>query len=152
MAMPAQFETFWKHWGMLMIYRGGCRCGRVSYQIEAAPKFQLHCQCVECQKLTGAGHAAIIVFPKEAFNSKGTVKTFGYRAESGHDVIHHFCGECGAPLYNLNSHYTNAVYIMVGSLEDPSLFTPERIVFASSGQEWDIMDPELPGFQGMPKR
>ena len=135
-----------------MTYRGGCRCGLVSYQISSAPKFQLHCQGVECQKLTGAGHASIIVFPKDGFSSKGRLKTYGYTADSGHKVTHHFCGECGSPLFNLNNHYSSAVYVMVGSLDDPAMFEPERIVFASSGQKWDMMDPSLPGFQGMPKR
>lgn len=131
---------------------GGCRCGEIQYEISGAPKFQVQCQCTECQRLTGAGHAAIMIFPKESFSLSGTPKTYGYETDEKHVVTHHFCGECGAPLFNLNSHYDNAVYVLVGSLNDPSVFAPERIVFSKSGHKWDRLDPELPGFQAMPSR
>ncbi|MEM8540828.1 MAG: GFA family protein [Pseudomonadota bacterium] len=131
---------------------GGCRCGDISYQIDGVPKFQVQCQCVECQKLTGAGHASIMIFPEDAFTLEGSLKTFSYDAENDHTVTHHFCGECGAPLFNRNSYYDRVIYVLVGSMDDPSVFEPERIVFASSGQKWDRMDPELPGFAAMPTR
>ena len=131
---------------------GGCRCGDVTYKIDGEPKFQVQCQCVECQKLTGAGHTSIMIFPEETLTLKGTPKAFSYDADNGHAVTHHFCARCGAPLFNLNSHYDSAVYVLVGSMDDPSVFEPERIVFASSGQKWDRMDTELPGFAAMPTR
>lgn len=83
---------------------------------------------------------------------EGSPNIFSYDADNGHKVTHHFCQKCGAPLFNLNSHFDQAVYVLVGSMDDPSVFAPERIVFASSGQKWDRMDPELPGFAGMPTR
>lgn len=131
---------------------GGCRCGGITYKIAGEPKFQVQCQCVECQKLTGTGHASIMIFPKDALTLEGSPATFDYEADNGHKVSHHFCQKCGAPLFNLNSHYDQAVYVLVGSMDDPSVFAPERIVYASSGQKWDRMDPKLPGFAGMPKR
>lgn len=132
--------------------KGGCRCGAVSYTMVGEPKFQIHCQCNHCQKMTGAGHASIMIFSDEGFQLEGTPATFSYDADSNNTVTHHFCSECGAPLFNRNSQYSRAVYIMVGSMDDPSFFKPERVVYASSGQEWDKMDPALPSFEGMPTR
>lgn len=131
---------------------GRCRCGEIRFTISGQPKFQVHCQCTDCQRTTGSGHAAIMIFNMADFVLDGESATFSYVSDDGNTVTHHFCRDCGAPLFNRNSQYDKAVYVMVGSLDDPSVFAPQRIVYASSGQAWDVMDPELPGFEGMPKR
>jgi hypothetical protein len=38
------------------------------------------------------------------------------------------------------------VFVRVGSLNDPSRFTPQMVVFAESGHTWDHLDPSLPKF------
>ena len=40
--------------------------------------------------------------------------------------------------------------IDVLSLDDPEVFRPQMIVFNSRAPSWDLMDPDLPSFEGMP--
>ena len=43
---------------------GGCACGAVRYEIAADPQFQGQCQCRDCQRATGTGHADGLGFPQ----------------------------------------------------------------------------------------
>jgi len=54
-------------------YTGGCTCGAIRYEIAAEPVRGFHCQCRDCQKDTGAGHASVAVFPRAAMKLTGEV-------------------------------------------------------------------------------
>jgi hypothetical protein len=43
---------------------GGCACGAVRYEIAADPQFQGQCQCRDCRRATGTGHADGLGFPE----------------------------------------------------------------------------------------
>ena len=40
--------------------------------------------------------------------------------------------------------------ITAGSLDDPSVFKPQFVVYTSRGHAWDRVDPALPSFPKMP--
>ena len=42
--------------------------------------------------------------------------------------------------------------IYAGSLDDPGAFRPGMNIFTASAHAWDLMDPDLPAFAGMPER
>jgi hypothetical protein len=44
------------------------------------------------------------------------------------------------------------VSLYVGSLDDPSVFSPRIIVFASKRHEWDRLAAALPEFETLPPR
>src|ERR1700675_1321391 len=52
-------------------YTGGCSCGKVRYEIAAAPIRGFQCQCRDCQRDTGSGHASVLVFPRAALGVMG---------------------------------------------------------------------------------
>ena len=52
-------------------YTGGCTCGAVRYRIEAEPVRSFQCQCRDCQRDTGSGHASVMVFPRAAMQVTG---------------------------------------------------------------------------------
>jgi hypothetical protein len=41
---------------------------------------------------------------------------------------------------------------MAGSLDNPSLFAPQLLMFASHGHAWDYFDPAIPKFSKLPPR
>ena len=49
-------------------YTGRCACGKIRYEIAAAPIRGFQCQCRDCQRDTGAGHASVMVFPRAALS------------------------------------------------------------------------------------
>ena len=118
---------------------GGCACGAVRYESGSGPEFSLHCQCRQCQRASGTGHGSSIVVPLESFTVTGELRFYDQQSDSGNTVSRGFCPVCGSPVLNRNSGYPDKRYIHVGSLDDPSAFKPDVVVFSDSAQPWDYM-------------
>ena len=125
-------------------YTGGCTCGEVRYVITADPVRSFQCQCRDCQRDTGSGHASVMVFPRAAMQISGGVVENQRTADSGAVKRKGFCGSCGSPLYNKPQNVPDMIGIYVGTLDDSSGFEPEIVMFASRGHRWDHLDPALP--------
>jgi hypothetical protein len=125
-------------------YSGGCTCGAIRYEITAEPVRSFQCQCRDCQRDTGGGHASVMVFPRAAMQISGDVVENPRTADSGAEIRKGFCGHCGSPLYNKPQSVPDMIGVHVGTLDDPSGFEPEIVVFASRGHSWDHLDPALP--------
>ena len=122
---------------------GGCACGAIRYASAAAPTFSLICQCRQCQRATGGGHAAAFVLPADAVTVTGEVRFFDQQADSGNIVSRGFCPTCGSPMMNRNTGYPQSLYVHAATLDDPGIFRPEAVVFRSAAQPWDHVDPRL---------
>jgi hypothetical protein len=130
-------------------YTGGCTCGAVRYEITAEPIRGFYCQCRDCQRDTGAGHASVTVFPSAAMRVTGDVAENLRTADNGAQKRKGFCRNCGSPLYNKPQNKPDMIGIYVGTLDDPSGFRPEIVMFASRGHSWDHLDPALPRMPAM---
>ena len=130
--------------------KGGCHCGAVRYEATAEPLMTGHCQCRCCQQLSGAGHASHIALPKAAVAITGEVSTYQWRADSGNIVTNAFCPNCGSPVYGTSSGFPDMLTIRAASLDDPSHFQPQMVVFSKSAQPWDHIGGDLPSFATMP--
>ncbi len=122
---------------------GGCSCGAIQYSADEKPEFQIICQCRQCQRLTGTGHAPSIAVNTNSFRLTGELKYFDTISDDGNTVSHGFCPNCGNPILNKPATAPDKVFILVGSLADPSIFAPEFVVYSASGYAWDTVDPEL---------
>jgi hypothetical protein len=125
-------------------YTGGCICGAVRYRIEAEPVRSFQCQCRDCQRDTGSGHASVMVFPRAAMKVTGEAAEHLRSADSGAAKRKVFCGQCGSPLYNKPQNVPDMIGVYVGTLDDPSAFQPQIVMFASRGHDWDHLDPAVP--------
>ncbi len=125
-------------------YTGGCTCGAVRYEIAAEPVRSFQCQCRDCQRDTGGGHASVMVFPRAAMQVIGDVVENPRSADSGAGKRKGFCGTCGSPLYNKPNNVPDLIGVYVGTLDDPSGFKPQMVMFASRGHDWDYLDPAVP--------
>ena len=118
---------------------GGCACGAVRYGSSAGPVFSLHCQCRQCQRASGTGHGSSMVVPAAGFTLTGEVRYYESAADSGNTISRGFCPICGSPVLNLNSGFPEMRYVHVGSLDDPSVFKADTVVFSDSAQPWDYI-------------
>jgi hypothetical protein len=132
-------------------YTGGCACGAIRYEIEAEPVMAGHCQCRDCQRDSGTGHASHLAFPRAAARVSGKATLWDKAADSGSTVTRAFCPTCGSPLYSTNNAMPQFLFVRAASLDDPSLYKPKMVVWAKSAQGWDYTDPALPRFQKMPQ-
>lgn len=130
--------------------KGGCHCGAIRYEAACEPIFMGHCQCTDCAAFSGTGHGSHIAFPKPAVSITGEAKVYDAPADSGNIVGRAFCPDCGAPVYSLNSGMPDMIIFRPTSLDDPSGFVPQLVVYTKSGHAWDDINPALPSFETMP--
>lgn len=123
---------------------GGCACGAIRYRITAEPGFSFHCQCRQCQRSTGTGHASLFVVPKESVTVEGRLKYFDQTADDGATVSRGFCPHCGSPVLGGTTGSPEVVLVAAASLDEPARFRPQRVVFHAGAQPWDHVDPALP--------
>jgi hypothetical protein len=90
-----------------------------------------------------------MVFPRAAMRITGPVSESLRSTDTGGHKLKGFCGSCGSPLYNKPLSKPDMIGIYVGTLDDPSGFKPELVMFASRGHSWDHLDPALPRLPGM---
>lgn len=137
---------------MKAVFSGGCFCGAVRYESTSEPVAAGHCQCIDCRKSSGSGHCSHLVVPEQAFEVTGEVRFYEAPADSGNIVGRGFCPTCGSPVYSVNSGLPGMIFPRASSLDDPEVFTPQMVVYASRGPSWDHLDPALPKFDTMPPR
>jgi hypothetical protein len=61
-----------------------------------------------------------------------------------------FCAKCGSPVTLRWPEISNVQMIQVGSLDDPSSFTPQTELWLSSGYSWHSLNPGTLKFEGRP--
>jgi len=129
---------------------GQCLCGEVKYTIASEPLRMAQCHCVDCQKITGTGHASLAFFKKEAVDIKGETQSYASGTDSGSTITRHFCPKCGSRLFGMNSKSEDMMGVSVGTLEDSTWFKPDVIVYNKRKPDWDFMDSSVPTFDSMP--
>jgi hypothetical protein len=131
-------------------YTGGCACGAIRYEIAAEPVMGGHCQCRDCQRDSGTGHASHLAFLRAGAHMIGNTTGWDKAADSGNIVTRAFCPTCGSSVYSTNSGIPDLIFIRAASLDDPGRYKPQMVVWAKSGYAWDHTDPALPKFEKMP--
>ncbi len=133
-------------------YAGGCACGAIRYETNSDPAVSLHCQCRHCQQRSGTGHGSYVVFADRSnMKISGVAKTWNVAGDSGADKSHAFCPNCGAPVYLTFPAKPEMIAVHATSLDEPSQFNPQFVVYAVSGHAWDKIDSELKKFERMPE-
>ena len=80
----------------------------------------------------------------------GEPKFYSKISDAGNTVQRGFCSDCGSPLTILEPHRPKLIFIHAASLDDPKIHNPTMDIFTESANEWDVMNPELEKFPGMP--
>jgi hypothetical protein len=74
-----------------MIYKGGCHCGRVAFEVEGDLKEVMDCNCSICSK---HGYLHFFVAPDKlrVTTPESGLATYTFRT---HKLKHNFCSNCG---------------------------------------------------------
>ncbi|MDH3475088.1 MAG: GFA family protein [Rhodospirillales bacterium] len=129
---------------------GGCHCGAVRYECEAAPLFGVTCYCTDCQTFYGGEKGLGLVLPREALRVTGEVTYYESVGGSGQPVERGFCPTCGTQLIGKPGIAPHLVSVSVGSLDDASGFQTTICVYTSSAQPWSHLPDDVPSFEKMP--
>ena len=131
-------------------FTGGCACGTIRYAISAAPIAMNDCQCRQCQRESGTGHASHLTFASDAAVVEGEATRWDMVGDGGTRKSRAFCPTCGSPVYLTFSAMPELFTIHAASLDDPSRYKPQAVTYAVRGHAWDHLDPALPKFDKMP--
>ena len=93
------------------------------------------------------GRVMTFGFSEGAVSIAGTLSFYQAAGDSGKSVSRGFCPKCGSPLLWKFAALPGLVLITAGSLDDPSMFKPQAVLYTSAGHAWDHVDPELPKFE-----
>jgi len=129
---------------------GRCLCGACAYEIDGDPVVVAHCHCLDCQRVSGAGHATGAMFPEADVRLSGEPTTYSITSEAGNTVTRLFCGRCGSPLFGKNTGMAGFMTVSLGTLDSSEGLTPQVAIFARSRQAWDVVGADLPTFEAQP--
>jgi hypothetical protein len=99
---------------------GGCLCGAVRYEVRATHREGYYCHCRMCQLAFGNTRAAFINVRKDEVRWLASAPTY---FASSTFARRGFCNRCGTPL-SFGYLESERMDLSVGSLDDPTAFTP----------------------------
>ncbi|MCH2171922.1 GFA family protein [Myxococcota bacterium] len=134
-----------------MQIEGGCYCGSVRYRAEGEPLFRVHCYCRICQFMSGGSPNVVMGMPEDGFvYTEGAPE--GYSPNNSADpATREFCPKCGTHLLGRSPERPQAVFLKVGTFDDPSLFGgPEAAMFLCEKQSFHHVPEGVPTFERGP--
>ena len=127
---------------------GGCACGAIRYETDAAPVVMLNCHCRDCQRASGSGYAPHLAVPKASVRIQGEPRYYRTVGDAGRAIERGFCAACGSPLMSRLERIPDILVLRAASLENPSLYKPAMDTFTDSAWHWDAMNSDT---QKLPK-
>jgi hypothetical protein len=113
--------------------QGGCFCGKIRYQIEPGNYTAANCHCSMCRRVHAAPYVSWLVVPREQFSyQQGVTKTL----QSSETGARYFCAECGTHIACDNEKHPKIIDITIGSLDNPTPFSPTIEVFTDARLDW----------------
>lgn len=129
---------------------GRCYCGQVRYESTGDPVMQAQCHCRECQYITGGSPNLFMAIPSAGLTfTQGETKSFT-RDDLEAPVTREFCPNCGTHILTRAPGMPDAVILKVGSLDDPSEFSPQIAIFTCDQQAFHTIPDGVQGFERFP--
>lgn len=131
-------------------YEGKCSCGNIEYIFEDEIINTAFCYCQECQTHTGSDKWFGLWVPVEKFNfTKGTPATFTRLGDSGKDMNHQFCADCGTTLC-VEVTIGNFYSVAASTVNENSHFIPKMAIYTASAPKWAVFPEGVPKFDVLP--
>jgi len=128
------------------IYKGGCLCGKVQFEISGEIQNIVYCHCSRCRKAQGSAFATNgnIDADKFVFIS-GENEMTGYESTPGQTK--YFCQHCGSPIISKSITSPEKVRVRLGVIESDISERPSAHIFATSKADWDEISDDLPQYE-----
>ena len=125
---------------------GGCRCGRVRFEVDADPLITMACHCTGCQRMTGS-----------AFSLSSLYSSGGFEVTKGEPVIgglhgptrHYFCPHCMSWLFTRPEGMDAFVNVRATMMDDCSSYVPFIETCTDEKLPW-AKTPAVHSFQRFP--
>lgn len=128
------------------MYKGGCLCGAIRFEITGPIRNIVCCHCSECRKAQGSAFATNGIVKVQDFELIGGGDSLtGYESTPGQ--VKYFCKVCGSPIISKSESMTDEVRIRVGAIESDISERPVAHIFVSSKANWEDICGELPQYE-----
>lgn len=119
-------------------YTGGCHCGKVRFEVDAAEEIVVSdCNCSICRML---GYLHLIV-SKESFRLlKGADDLTTYTFNTA-VAQHYFCSDCGIKSFYIPRSHPNAISVNARCLDEADMI--EMKVEPFDGVNWEVANKNL---------
>ena len=97
-----------------MSHTGGCHCGRVRFEIDAAPDKLIVCNCSIC-RMKGYLHWIV---PKDRFSLVSSADDIATYTINTGQAKHHFCRVCGISSYYIARSDPDAIDVNARCVDD----------------------------------
>ncbi len=120
-----------------MTRQAACACGKLSLICEGEPVRISVCHCLECQRRTGSIFGAQAWFPRDRVtkSTEGAAR-FVRVADSGKNIVFHFCPDCGSTLFWEPQASPEVLAVAVGAFADPNFPPPNHSVWERRRHGW----------------
>jgi GNAT superfamily N-acetyltransferase len=125
---------------------GGCVCGAVRYQLNAAPLLVYACHCHDCQGRSGAAFTLPMVVRTADVAVAGPLKVLVRSTRSGREIEDSACATCRTPVFARARAAPDFMSLRAGTLDDADWVTPIVQTFVESAIPWAI----IPGVRAVP--
>jgi hypothetical protein len=127
--------------------RGACSCGKVRYELLAAPMRVHCCHCTDCQRHTGSAFVLNAIIESSAVRLiRGALEAVPIPRNYGpHDIYR--CRKCKVAVWSDYGHRPQIRFVRVGTLDDPSLIRPDIHIFTRSKVPWIRLPRGKPAFK-----
>jgi len=118
-------------------YNGKCHCGEVEWTVKLDKPETVLCHCNTCKTLSGGAFSLNALVPKDDLKiTKGSLKTYTYKGDSGNPVHCYYCPTCTAHAYH---HQTVAGDVLVARtilLDGGAEFKPVAELWGKAKIAW----------------
>ena len=122
------------------VFRGGCLCGGVRFEVTPPTRWCLHCHCTLCRKAHGAAFVTWFGIGKKQLNFTRGESEIRWR-DSSHHGRRAFCRNCGTQLLFESSKWPDQVDVVRALVDGPIDRAPSAHVYvAYKADWWDIDD------------
>ncbi len=130
---------------------GGCQCGKLRYELSAAPLMLYACHCTNCQKQTGSAFVLSTAIVESAFKFTGgkAAKT-EWMSDAGNKRYGYYCGDCGCRIANGQSPSIGVLSLRAGTFDDTSWVRPAGHIWVKSAQNWIKFEKDDLLYDGQP--
>lgn len=131
------------------MYKGGCLCGGIRFEISGEISNIVCCHCSECRKAQGSAFATNGVVNEASFHILvGENLLTSYEPTPGYEKL--FCSRCGSPIISKSTKKPGVVRVRLGAIESDITERPMAHIFVGSKANWEEICGSIPQFEGFP--
>ncbi|MBU1666288.1 MAG: GFA family protein [Gammaproteobacteria bacterium] len=128
------------------MYKGGCLCGAVRFEISGPIRNIVYCHCSRCRKAQGSAFASNGIARASDFNIlTGEEALTGYESTPGQ--TRYFCKICGSPILSRTAAKPEQVRVRLGAIDSDIEERPMAHIFVTSKANWEEITGDLPQYE-----